>query len=101
METTQQVRNLDLKHTAELLNVGPKVLSRKLYELGIFVKKDDGRKVAAPQYVRDGFFVNQLKSFNKEIPGHGYKLEYYEKVLVTEKGINLIREALDADSIEN
>lgn len=95
MQAAKQAHHIDLKHTAELLNIGPRVLTRRLFELGIFTSKEDGRKIAAPEFVREGFFVNQLKSFNKEIPGHGYKLEYYEKVLVTEKGINLIREKLE------
>lgn len=95
MPSTQPINRLDLKHTAELLGIGPLKLSNRLYSLGIFKAKADGRRVAAPEYVEQGYFVNKIAPFNKHLPGHGYKTEYYEKVLVTEKGINLIREKLE------
>lgn len=94
MPSTQPINRLDLSHAAKVLGIGPMKLSNQLHALGIFKAKADGRRVAAPEYVEQGYFVNKIASFDKRLPGHGYKTEYYEKVLVTEKGINLIREKL-------
>lgn len=90
----QTHREIDAKSAAKLLGIGHRKLLTQCQYAGIFVRNQQGQIIARNDLCKQGYFVNRLKQCR--IPaGQQYIAKWYEKPMITERGMTLIRDVLE------